>query len=115
MISLLNKSYFLVPKNFDKKNMDFSIFDEMGAFIGSIEGGIKLSGISDEEKDFIESSLLDVSSKMEASLKFQRQFGIPIERVKELNLDAEDIIDIMEDNWCISVSVMDEVLGDHVD
>lgn len=115
MICLLNKYFFLVPKNFDKSNMDFSIFDELGAYIGSIEGGIKLSDISENEKDYIESNLEDISSKIEASLKFQRQFGIPVERARELNLDAEEIIDIMEENWRMSVAVMDEVLGDHVD
>ncbi|WCF11763.1 hypothetical protein NDS46_30940 (plasmid) [Paenibacillus thiaminolyticus] len=111
MFHFNKQTFFLVPTSFTKDNMEFNIFNEHGDLIGTTIRGISKGFVTTLEKEKLESYLLDESLKLEAEIKFLKEFGLQVSEAGLLNISCEEIFDIMEEKWLIPMEVMDEVLG----
>ncbi|WP_340392849.1 hypothetical protein [Paenibacillus sp. FSL E2-0190] len=110
LISYKKEYFFLTPVNFDKFDMEFSIYSLGGERIGSTIFGIQKTANpfpSEAEADEFMEWLQVEAHKIEAELKFVREFNRTIEQADDLNLSTVEIMDIMESKWSIPVEVMD--------
>lgn len=105
-----NHTFFLVPTSLSKQDTEFNIFNDAGEMIGTTIQGIAHGRFSPDIKEKIEDYLIEESLKLEAQLKFQREFNIPIHESSQLELSPTQIMDIMDSKWSIPVDVIDGML-----
>lgn len=113
LVSYKEKLFILRPMNFDKHDMEFSIFDLAGNQIGStfygIKEGVKHFSSYDEKEEFMDWIQIE-SQKIEAEFKFLFEFNRPVESAYDLNHSAVEIMDLMQTKWSIPMEVMDAIL-----
>lgn len=114
MIRYQNQTFFLVPTAITKDDTEFNVFNDCGELVGTNMQGISKGVYSEEQREKLENFLIDESLKLEAELKFQKQFNIAVSESSTLNLSASEILDIMYSKWSVSMEVMDEVLGTYL-
>lgn len=114
MIRYQNQTFFLVPTALTKEDTEFNIFNASGEVIGTTVQGISKGSYSEEEKDKLENFLIDESLKLEAELKFQKEFNLSVSQSSMLDITADRILDIMYKKWSIPMEVMDDVLGTYL-
>jgi len=92
--------------------MEFKIYTEDGVYIGTNLTGIQNPSMySKEEKQLIENFLEIELHKIEAKIKFKKEFGICIENAHSLNLPPHEILERMEQKWFVPIDIMDTVLN----
>lgn len=106
-----NHIFFAVPIACDRCDMEFKIYDEDGVYIGTNFTGIQNpSTYSKEEKQEIENFLETELHKMEAKIKFKKEFDVTIENAHLLDLPPHEILERMEQKWFIPIDIMDTLL-----
>ena len=105
-------NYLLLPINVDCNDMNFNICTERKEFLGTIFTGIHRKDLfKEEEREKLQDFLELEAHKIEAQIKFEKEFGIPISQAKELNISEKDILKLMDVKYSIPTEIMDQVLA----
>lgn len=111
MINFDNNYFFIRPISVAKGDMEFEVFSEGGNLMGTnVKGVSKHWFNSQQKKEEFEAIIEWESSVAEAKIRFLKEFHVPAEQWKNINLGLDTIFDIMENKWLISTETIASIL-----
>lgn len=111
MINYKGDPFFVVPKEFSMRDMEFNIYDEGGRLIGTNVTGIyKSTYYTEDEIDELEELIQDFTLELEFNIKFLKEYGVEINNWNYLDEPKEVIINSMLNKWNISENIINKYL-----
>lgn len=110
-VSFKASNYWLAPLNIDFFDMNFNICEENGTFLGTVVTGIQRRDLfTEEHREELQTFLEVEAQKIEARMKFEKEFKIQLEKARQLNISEAIILETMYTKYHIPVAIMNKVL-----
>jgi hypothetical protein len=103
--------FFLVPDGLSSGHIRFDVYDINGRHLGDNFTGVKkCKNYSKEEIFELEELIQDQSINFETRIKFAKEFGVKIEKWKEVKKEKEKILLQMHDFWNVPKDIINNYL-----